>query len=170
MEALEAAGANEVKKAQPKVVAEDKDPDPKLAAQVTETRKKTEDRLNRLQTASQKFADIEDAVNAASQILMAAMNQYFGQHGSALSAYQMAERSGNAAEAKKEAKRVVQIRKTFLVGLKNANKKLDKLKKLEAKLAKQAEQEDKETAKKKAAEADAKAAEKPAAAEGEGEE
>ena len=98
------------------------------------------------------------------------MNQYFGEHGSALSAYQSAERAGNTAEAKKEAKRVVSIRKGFLKGLKKVNKKLDKLKKLEAKLAKLAAKEDVETAKKKAETAAGNTAEKTAPAKGEGEE
>jgi len=122
----------------------DKDPDPKMAKLVETERKTTEKRLNELQTSAQKFADIEEGVNRASQYMLKAMNDFFNHHGSSLDAYRMAASAGDSKKAKKLAKKITKIRKNFLKALKKSNKMLDKLKKLETKLAKRAAKEEAE--------------------------
>ena len=125
-----------------------KDPDAALKKVVDEKREATEKRLNRLQSAMQEYADIEDAVSSASSLFLEAMNKYYMAHSAALDAYQTAEASGDKKQTKKTGKAVIKIRKGLLKVIKKVNKKLKPLKKLEAKLAKQAAEDAKEDAKK----------------------
>ncbi|MEE2757892.1 MAG: hypothetical protein VYA30_14645 [Myxococcota bacterium] len=125
-----------------------KDPDPALKKMVDEARETTEKRLNRLQSAVQEYADIEEAVGSASNLFLEAMNTYYMTHSAALDAYQTAEASGDQKATKKTGKAVVKIRKNLLKVITKVNKSLKKLKKLEKKLAKQAAEEAKEDAKK----------------------
>ena len=152
---LEAEAALAGKKEEAPAADTAKDPDPKLAKQVKLERKATEARLNRLQTAAQDFADIEESVNRASNLMLGAMNAFFMKHGSSLNDYQAAAAAGDEKKMKKLGKAVIKIRKTFLKKLKKTNRILDKLKKLEAKLAKQAAEEAAEDSKNKAAEGNA---------------
>ena len=146
---LEAEAALAGKQEAPPPSEEKQDPDPKLAKRVEVERKTTELRLNRLQTAAQDFADIEESVNRASQLMLGAMNTFFMKHGNTLSEYRMAAAAGEEKKMKKLGKAVIKIRKTFLKSLKKANRILDKLKKLEAKLMKQAAEEVEDDAKDK---------------------
>ena len=78
-----------------------KDPDAALKKAVDEKRQDTEKRLNRLQSAMQEYADIEEAVSAASTMFLNAMNQYYMEHSTALDAYQTADASGDQKATKK---------------------------------------------------------------------
>ena len=130
------------KKPEEKVVEVDKDPDPKLLKTLETERKTTEKRLNRLQTLGQKFMDIVEGVNKASNVVNKASMVFYNGHYGALDAYRVADSAGNTKKAKAAAKKVIKLRNDFLKALRKANKMLDKLKKFEAKLVKRlAEQE-----------------------------
>ena len=129
-----------------------KDPFPGLEKKVEEGRKALGERLNLLQSAAQKFADVEEKIMKASQLYMEAMDAYDTNHGQAINDYRSAESSGDKKAVAKAKKSVAKARKAFLKSIAKVNKGLNKLKKLEAKLAKQAAKEDAEDAKAKAQE------------------